>query len=409
MLTFEELYKKVVASSETKERDEDLEKLQYDPYHLECILEPDLSIKKWQCSNDCCVEGKPFIECFFKHLSQDENNQNVFEFKDQKCKECFDVKNIDKLFASKDIMAVLEAIYEGSRPVYAIIAPAFLSQFDMISDGQLRNAFKQLGFAGMVEVSLFADILTLKEALEFDKEINDEEDFQLTSCCCPIWINMIRKIYPDLLSHVPKAVSPMVATGRVVKKIIPNAVIVFVGPCLAKKAEAKEPDISEAVDIVLTFQEVKAIFEAANVNVENLKSDLREHSSSAGRIYAITSGVSEAVRLAVKRINPEKPIQVKAIQANGILECKALLNNIKEGKIEANFLEGMGCVGGCVGGPRAIIDKEVATEKVRNYADESLYKTPIDNPYVIELLHRLDIHTIDELLEDNEIFTRHFT
>lgn len=401
MLTFEELYKKVVASSTSKTYDDDLIKLEYDPYHLECILKPDISPIKWQTRNDeCREEGKYFINCFFNSLKNDKEIS--------KCKECFDASKVDKLLASKDSISVLEAINEGNRPVYAVIAPAFLSQFNLINDGQLRYAFKQIGFTGMVEVSLFADILTLKEALEFDKEINNEKDFQLTSCCCPIWISLIRRVYPELLTHVPKAVSPMVATGRVIKKMIPEAVTVFVGPCIVKKNEAKEADINDAIDIVLTFQEVKNIFEVAKIKPENLPFDLREHSSSGGRIYAVTSGVSEAVSETVKRIHPDKPIQVKAVQANGVVECKELLKNLKTGSVDANFLEGMGCIGGCVGGPKSIIDKDIATEKVREYASESIYKTPIDNPYVIELLHRLNIHTIEELLEDHEIFTRNF-
>ncbi|MDF2700062.1 MAG: iron hydrogenase [Haloplasmataceae bacterium] len=406
MLTFEELYKKVVASSISKEVDEDLINLKYDPYHLECILKPADSPSPWKTCNDHCRnEDKYFIKCLFEHFLKKENKESELN---EKCKGCLDTSKVDKLLASKDIISVLGAINEDSRPVFALVAPAFLSQFNIVSDGQLRSAFKQIGFAGMVEVSLFADILTLKEALEFDKEINDEEDFQLTSCCCPIWISMIRKNYSALLSHVPKAVSPMVATGRVIKKIIPDAFTVFVGPCIAKKVEAKDEDIKDAIDVVLTFQEVNDIFEAAKVDAEKLPSDLREHSSSAGRIYAVTSGVSEAVRSTVHRIRPEKPIQVKAVQANGVKECKELLKSLENDKIEANFLEGMGCVGGCVGGPKSLIDKDLATEKVKKYAGESLYQTPIDNPYVIELLHRLDIHTIEELLEDNKIFTRYF-
>jgi iron only hydrogenase large subunit-like protein len=91
-----------------------------------------------------------------------------------------------------------------------------------------------------------------------------------------------------------------------------------------------------------------------------------------------------------------------------MVECKKLLKDLEEGKVKANFLEGMGCIGGCVGGPKAIIDKEIAANKVREYADQSIYKTPIDNPYVIELLSRLNMHTIEELLEDQQIFTRSF-
>lgn len=121
------------------------------------------------------------------------------------------------------------------KDVYALIAPAFVGQYENASPGQLRSALKAAGFKGMVEVAVFADILTLKEALEFDKHINSRDDFQLTSCCCPVWIAMIRKIYHELIPHVPGAVSPMIAAGRAVKHIHPDAVTVFIGPCIAKR------------------------------------------------------------------------------------------------------------------------------------------------------------------------------
>ncbi|MFH0993607.1 MAG: [Fe-Fe] hydrogenase large subunit C-terminal domain-containing protein, partial [bacterium] len=107
------------------------------------------------------------------------------------------------------------------------------------------------------------------------------------------------------------------------------------------------------------------------------------------------------------RIRPNKPIRVKAVQADGVPECKRLLDDLEHGVIKANFLEGMGCAGGCVGGPRALIDRSLATAKVREYASQSLYPTPIDNPYVVELLHRLGMNTIEALLEDEKVFTRH--
>ena len=141
---------------------------------------------------------------------------------------------------------------------------------------------------------MFADILTLKEALEFERHVREPGDFQLTSCCCPVWIAMIRKRYHELLPHVPGAVSPMVACGRFLKRIHPDAVTIFAGPCLAKKKEAKEPDIADAVDYVLTFQEMQDIFDAAEISLEELPEEEKEHASKAGRLYARTGGVSQA-------------------------------------------------------------------------------------------------------------------
>jgi iron only hydrogenase large subunit-like protein len=198
----------------------------------------------------------------------------------------------------------------------------------------------------------------------------------------------------------------MVACGRSIKKLYPEAKTVFIGPCVAKKAEAKEKDIIESVDFVLTFQEIQDIFDIAKINLKSLPEDLRDHSSTAGRIYARTGGVSQAVQNTVNRINPERSIPLRAKQANGVVECKALLNDIKNGIITDNFLEGMGCVGGCVGGPKVLINKEEGTLHVNNYGKEAAYKTPVDNPYVIELLNRLGFDSIESLLEGNNMFTR---
>ena len=409
-LSFEELYAKIVMASESRILDKDLLRLKYDPHHLECVFRPTIPMAAIDCApgetGHC--PGKQFLDCLFDNLVSDPDGSFRFELKSPRCGERLVAEKIAPVLASKDLMNVLTALRKADHPIFAAIAPAFLSQFDGIGDGQLRSAFKKLGFSGMVEVSLFADILTLKEALEFDTKIHDEHDYMLTSCCCPMWIQMIRRLHPHLLDHVPASVSPMVAAGRVVKHLVPGAKIVFVGPCLAKKAEAKEPDIADAIDHVLTFKEVKDLFDAAKITSANLIDDLREHSSYAGRIYAVTKGVSESVRVTLDRIRPDKEIKVDAVQADGVIECKKLLVELEAGRVKANFLEGMGCIGGCVGGPRALVDKAISTEKVRKYANQSLYKTPIDNPYVVELLHRLGIHTIEALLEDQVYFTRHF-
>ena len=148
--------------------------------------------------------------------------------------------------------------------------------------------------------------------------------------------------------------------------------------------------------------------EKKKIDLDSLQEDLRDHSSRAGRIYARAGGVSEAVQNTVERLKPNRNIPLRATTANGSVKCKELLNEIKNGTISANFLEGMGCVGGCVGGPKALIDKEEGTFHVNNYGKEAAYQTPVDNPYVIELLSRLGFETIESLLEDENMFTRRF-
>ena len=219
---------------------------------------------------------------------------------------------------------------------------------------------------------------------------------------------MIRRIYKEFLSHVPGSVSPMVACGRSIKLLEPGAITVFVGPCVAKKAEARESDIKDAIDFVLTFEEVAELFEYTGIDPSRLEEDDRDHSSLAGRIYARTGGVSEAVKLAVERSSAENSLAVRPIQADGIRECKAMMQSLKDGEIDANFIEGMGCVGGCVGGPKAILDREEGKTNVNEYGSLAQHVTPIDNPYVIELLNRLGLTKVEELITEDSLFSRDF-
>lgn len=416
MTTFEELYNRLVRASVRDRLPEELRQVReedYDPHQLDCLLNPErhppvIRIGDCACSNDerAACAGK----CLFDALYRDEKgNLTVNPKLCVGCGDCVTNCKARKLTESRDILPALEAIHRSEAPVYAMIAPAFINQFSSeVTPGKLRAAFKRIGFSGMVEIALFADILTLKEALEFDRNILNEEDYQLTSCCCPMWIAMIRRVYHELIPHVPGAVSPMVACGRSIKALYPKAVTVFIGPCLAKKAEAREKDVADSTDHVLTFREMQDIFDFAGINPADMPEDERDHSSRAGRIYASTGGVSEAVQKTVERLNPDRKIAVKAAYADGVPGCKKLLQDVLEGKVTANFIEGMGCVGGCVGGPRALIPAEEGRKNVRRYGDEAAYPTPVDNPFVIELLHRLGFDTVESLIEHSDIFTRNF-
>lgn len=367
MKTMRELYEEVRAQEEKKGRKfEDLD----ETYQMDCLLHPEKYEKRSKKNRTCAL---------------------------------------DKGTLSADVSAVLEELEQPEKKVYALIAPAFMGQFgDEVSPGQVRAALKAAGFLGMVEVAVFADILTLKEALEFDAHVMSDDDFQLTSCCCPVWIAMIRGIYGELMPHVPGAVSPMIAAGRAVKKIHPGAVTVFLGPCIAKKKEAKEPDIADAVDYVLTFREMKELLNAVEIKPEDMPEDEKEHSSMAGRIYARTGGVSEAVQRTVAQLHPDRAIKVKPKQADGVAACKKMIEEIKSGKHVANFYEGMACEGGCVGGPRALIDKETAREFVNQYGTQSPYQTPLENPYVLALVEKLGFYTVEDFLTKSDILTRDF-
>lgn len=404
-MTFSQLYENLL-KKELLGKDFDIRNI--DKKGLNCLLEPEnyaAVIKTDTCKADEC-DGSCKAACIFNAI--DIENGNIVIKKDLccGCAACIKACKDKKIVPSKEIVAAIKAVHKNKLS-YALVAPAFMGQFDKnVTPGMLRNALKKLGFTGMVEVSLFADILTLKEALELNKNIKSDTDFMLTSCCCPVWISMIKRNYDKIGSHLYGSVSPMIACGRLIKKIHPSATTVFIGPCLAKKSEAKEKDLLGAIDYCVTFKEIADAFNIANIDPRLCKDSEKDHSSKMGRIYAVSGGVSEAVITTAKRLST-KDRKIKAITAEGVKNLKDLIDDILNGNIKANFYEGMGCDGGCVGGPKAIIKKEDGKKNAADYAAAANYETPIDNPFCIELLERIGVKTVEDLL-DNELLKRDF-
>jgi len=304
-----------------------------------------------------------------------------------------------------EFIPLVEILKNEKDRVYAAIAPSIAGQFgDNVSVPQLRTAFRLMGFEDMVEVALFADILTIKEAYEFDHLVKKEEDFFLTSCCCPVWINMVERGFPELFEHMSPSVSPMIASGRFLKKLYPEAKVVFISPCTAKKAEAKDPRLEDAIDFVITYQELKEVFEVLEIEPSELQEDDKDQASFAGRVYARTGGVSLSVKTVVNRIAPDRLINLKAKKVDGVKACKEILERLKNGEgLEANFIEGMGCEGGCVGGPKTNISRDKAREIVNEYGEESLIMTPMDNMNIIKILGELGLDEFNQIYENKEI------
>ncbi|MCL2751329.1 MAG: hydrogenase [Firmicutes bacterium] len=391
MIVFKELYEKLVQESGRT----DLPDLS----HLGCLFNPKQHYEE-------AVKINHTREMRFS-VESTSNGQRIVVPRDKPL--AANSESVSRMNANRDSVDVLSHIGSSSkRLTYALLAPAFTGQFlDDVTPDKLRPALKALGFDGVVEVALFADILTLKEAIEFNRNIVLDHHFHIASCCCPMWIAMIRKVYSTLVPYMPASVSPMIAGGRLIKQLFPDAITVFIGPCIAKKAEAKEPDIAGAVDYVLTFKEIQDIFDAFGINPADFNGRDKDHSSYAGRIYARRQGVSEAVEATLNRINPDHKIGIRTKHADGVAACKEMINNLLKGGSKANFFEGMGCVGGCIGGPKSCLPAEVSEVKIEEYSRSAHYRTPIDNPYVIELLHRIGIDNEEQLLS-SELLIRRF-
>lgn len=300
------------------------------------------------------------------------------------------------------------SLLQENKNVVAIVAPAIAGQFgEDVTLDQLREAFIKVGFSDMVEVAMAADVLSLKEALEYKEHVDHVGDFMITSCCCPIWIALLKKVYHKLIPNVSPSVSPMIAMGRILKKLNPEVKVVFIGPCVAKKAEAKDNDLLGAVDYVLTFDELKLIFEVFHIAPHEFKGvPSLDYASTGGRLYARAGGVSQAVYDIIDQICPEKRELFSAMHVDGVPSCKALLSDLESGKVDASFIEGMGCVGGCVGGPKRLIDKEEGKKIVDKVAYESAIKIPVHSDVLNEILIRLDIPDYVSLVKDSSMFER---
>jgi len=372
--------------------------------------------KVMECDMDCAdINGETPCQksCPFSAIVTDKENHTTCIDND-KCTDCgfcveacTDGKILDKI----EFIPLANLLRENT-PVIATVAPAIIGQFGKdVSINQLRAAFKKIGFADMIEVAFFADMLTIKEAVEFDHLVRHKHDFMITSCCCPMWVGMLKRVYSDLETHVSPSISPMVASGRVLKKINPECKVVFIGPCIAKKAEIKDKDIIGDIDYVMTFQELKTVFEALDINPAELEEDIStEYASRGGRLYGRTGGVSIAVGDVIGRMYPEKHSTFYPIQASGVMQCKEILSKAQKGEIEANFIEGMGCVGGCVGGPKAIIPREEGRRFVNDFADSSDIKVSMDSSCMDLILKKIDINSANDFKDKEkiEIFERKF-
>lgn len=253
---------------------------------------------------------------------------------------------VDRSFMTDAISILKNADTEDYKTV-AIVAPAIASQFTSATVGQVMTALRKLGFHDVVEAAVGADMVAEKEGEELC-----EKGF-LTSSCCPAFVGYIKSAMPDMAKHISHNLSPMAEIGKYIKENTENNVkTVFIGPCTAKKAEQMLESVSPWIDCVITFEELQALLDSQDLGPEALPESDVNDASYYGRIFARSGGLTEAVLKVMHEKN--KDFEVKAVACQGIEECKAALLKANKGILDANFIEGMACVGGCIGGAGAI-------------------------------------------------------
>ena len=291
---------------------------------------------------------------------------------------------VQKRADKSQIFQTIRAIQSGEK-VYAAVAPAFVGQFGpKVTPGKLRAAMKALGFADVFEVAIGADLCAKQEAEDFLKEVPDELPFMATSCC-PAWSVMAKKLFPEHAKCISMALTPMTLTARLIKQHNPDARVVFIGPCAAKKLEAMRRSVRSEVDFVLTFEEMTGIFSAKHVDLENIEEDPAgvSDASTDGRNFAVAGGVAQAVVNVIKRDHPDQ--EIKVANAEGLKECRQLLKLATLGKYPGYLLEGMACPGGCVAGAGTMQAIKKSQTSVGLYAKQSTHKTSSETEYIKEL------------------------
>ena len=282
----------------------------------------------------------------------------------------------DKSFIMDVINMIRESEGNKNYKVYAIVAPAFSSQFSHAKVGQAITGMKQLGFHTVIEAALGADIVAMSESRELVETV--AEKGAMTSSCCPAFVRYIKTAFPELTPFVSHNLSPMAALAKYIKSTDPTAKVVFIGPCTAKKAERQLETVKEYVDAVMTFEELQALFDSKDMEISELPEDVLDNASYFGRIFARVGGLSEAVAQALKEQNID--FEAKPVVCSGIEECRmALLKLSKNPKIlGGNFIEGMACLGGCINGAGCLTHGEKNASAVDKYGREAVEKSISD-------------------------------
>ena len=274
---------------------------------------------------------------------------------------------MDKSYILNVIDIIKKSENNEKYKVYAMVAPSISSQFTYAKLGQVISGLKELGFFTVVEAALGADMVAQAESREL------AEKGLLTSSCCPAFVAYVKSAFPDLLKYVSHNLSPMATLAKYIKDTTPNAKIVFIGPCTAKKAEAQLDEVKPYIDAVMTFEELQALYDSKDIDITTLGEDVLDNASYFGRIFARSGGLSDAVAQGLKEQNID--FDLKAVPCDGIEACRMALLKLNKGILDGNFIEGMACIGGCIGGAGCLTHGEKNKAEVDKYGREAFEKT----------------------------------
>ena len=288
-----------------------------------------LTLKKSNCKN--CY--KCIRHCPVKSIRFSGNQAHIIGDECILCGHCFVVcpQNAKQIVDSTEKVRVL---LQGDEPVVVSLAPSFVANYDGVGIESMRAALKKLGFFDVEETAVGATMVKN----EYERMLREEQrDIIITSCCHSVNL-LIQKYFPSLLGYLADVMSPMLAHCMDIKKRIPNAKTVFIGPCVAKKDEAEHSE--GIVDAVLTFEELTNWLKAEGVE---LAAESCAETQSRARFFPTTGGVLKTMEPGIH--------DYTYLALDGVENCIAALRDIEHGKIHHCFIEMSACAGSCIGGP----------------------------------------------------------
>ncbi len=296
------------------------------------------------------------VACPVNAISKDENGiEKIDEDKCIYCGKCVNACPFGAIFEISNVFDILEDIRNPEQKVVAMVAPAILSQFNTSLES-IYGALKEMGFDDIIEVALGADQTTRNEGHELLEKLEEGQPFMTTSCC-PSYIELARKHLPGMDKYISSTGSPMYYTSLIAKGKYPDAKTVFIGPCIAKRKEAKE---NPNVDYVLTFEELGSLLTGFDINLAQVaqfkiadEADLTSHG------YAQTGGVTKAVQTHIGDKRSINGLLVSGFDKKTISLLKAYA---KTGRCPNEFIEVMACENGCISGPVTKLDKASASK-----------------------------------------------
>ena len=326
--------------------------------------------RKRPCENACKVNAI--------HMGEDENKAATID--NSKCIACGACVYqcpfgaiADKSFILDVIDILKKSENNKNYKVYAVVAPSIAGQFSYAKLGQIITGIKELGFYHVVEAALGADMVAFAES----KELAESDTF-LTSSCCPAFVDYIHKSFPSLVDHISHNLSPMATIAKHMKEKEPDCKIVFIGPCTAKKMEFQKETVRPFIDSVITFEELQALFDSRDMDIMDLSEDVLDNASYFGRIFARSGGLTDAVAQGLKE-HGITDFDYKPVSCDGIEACRVALLKATKGVLPNNFIEGMACINGCIGGAGCLTHEEKNKKDIDKYGEEALEKTIKDS------------------------------